>query len=179
MIRLDAPLDSVNTFFYTPDNLYSQGQAVFGTGTGTVRYDENASHDYFIPKFPDYTILSCDELKTEVADLTNLLQTGRFIPDIRMAYQRALYDAQNQIDLRCGAPKEEVFVDDSKNPVVTKVPPAQSITPTFIDDVKTMQKTTNQTNTTINANSKKYLYAGLGVVAVVIILSMLKNKSNG
>ena len=179
MIRLDAPLDSVNTFFYTPDNLYSQEQAVFGTGTGTVRYDENASQDYFIPKFPDYTILSCDELKTEVSDLTNLLQTSRLIPDIRTAYQRALYDAQNQIDLRCGvskddsnSPKEEIFVDSGN-----------SSTPAFSD--KSMQRAnqtttaaTNQTST-INADSKKYLYAGLGVVAVVIILSMLKNKSNG
>lgn len=191
----------------------------------------------YIPKFPKYSIMNCDELQVEINSLNQTLMTSRMVSILRAAYEQALSNAQDVYIRNCGEnriepvpcpdiplaappagmtwisiPDEETgcpryelvgtgtgsgtgtgtgtgsgtgsgtgdiislrpdgsgFVDDTKSPIKTQVPDAQS-NPTFVDDKEAALPTK-----ALSKNLQPYIYAGLGIVAILIVSRMLSKK---
>lgn len=155
----------------------------------TESYTPIAEVQQFIPAFPDYSKMSCEELGKEITDLNNILMTSRFSESVRIAYENALSDARDRyiVCTKVANPEVpspatpvagEVFVDDNKSSVETQVPSAQA-NPTFVDDKKVTTTATPAVATTPTAlKGNSYLYAGLGIVAILIIANMLKKNTN-
>lgn len=130
----------------------------------------------FLPVFPDYTILSCAELKNEVKELDNILLTSRFgNQDVRLAYENALASAQAELNKKCKSP--DVFVDDSKRDIKVEIPPSQS-PKTFYDDKEEKPKEELKVQQPQKNNAQTYLYIGLGLVALLLITNLLKKEQN-
>lgn len=62
------------------------------------------------------------------------------------------------------------FVDDTTSPIKTQVPDAQS-NPTFVDDKKAVLPTK-----AVSKNLQPYIYAGIGIVVILIVSRMLTKK---
>jgi len=161
----------------------------------------------FIPKFPDYSSMSCDELQVAISELTQTLMTSRFVYELRVAYEQALSSAQDEYILKCrrkqtplppagctydddfnlictepeiddmlpirNPPALPIFVDDINSPIKTKIADSQS-KPTFIDDTKAAVPALP--TKPVSKNLKPFIYAGLGIVAILIVARVLSKK---
>jgi hypothetical protein len=166
--------------------------------------DEYQQQPVYIPKFPDYYSMDCDQLQVEINDLNQTLMTGRFVYELRVAYEQALSDAQDAYIQKCRLkstplppegctydadfnliciepvdddmpiilPTPPIFVDDTKSPIKTEIPDAQS-NPTFLDDTKAALPTLP----TVSKNLKPYVYVGLGIVAILVVARILTKKA--
>lgn len=125
----------------------------------------NYESESFIPLFPDYSRMKCEDLKSEILDLEKNLKEV-LSDDVRYAYAKALDQAQSFYQ-KCGLNDsddiQEVFVGDSKSPIKTEIPSAQG-NPTFFDD---------KTNKTKIAKEEwqPYLIAGLLFTGFLLILN--------
>lgn len=196
-------------------------------------YEPQPKLSLYIPKFPDFSKMSCDDLQSEINDMNQIMMTSRMVQEVRMAYETALSDAQNAYIQNCSKNRIEpvcydpplaqmegyrwivsgqdengcniwemvedkdtstsgggvvtsggggvtgggvvtsgggVFVDDKKTPVKT-VQSGDKADGTFKDDTKALP------TKAVSKNLQPYIYAGLGIVVILLVSRMLTKKN--
>jgi len=159
----------------------------------------------YIPKFPDYSMMDCSQLQIEMNDLNQIMMTGKFVYELRVAYEQAYSAAQDAYIQKCRLspppvkstplPPEGCTYDADFNLICIEPEPMPNpITPTFVDDTQSPIKTEvpdAQSNptfiddtkaavptlpTTVSKNLKPYIYVGLGIVAILVVARILTKK---
>ena len=76
-----------------------------------------------LPTFPNFTTLSCDNLKAEISRISNIMQTSRFgSAQVTEAYTRALANAKQVLSTKCATPTPTPTPTPKPDPMPTPVP---------------------------------------------------------
>jgi len=183
----DPTFSGLNSMIYAPDYFYDKN-AVVDYGIPQLPSFQMPQMEFqpaeFQPVFPDFSVMSCDQLKAEIENLTNTINNTILSYQTNQTYSNALANAQNQYMMKCGLkadvpsgemPKERVFSDEELNPVQTQVPAAQG-NPTFYDDPKATPATDTTNTNTDKKNIQPLIYGGLGILAILIVIKLLGNE---